>query len=258
MGQPLGQHFLKNLKAVEAALAALNLQKGDFVVEIGPGKGVLTQPLADKIKDLSGKLIAIEKDLALVDNLLKSRSGAEIIEGDALKILENPKFLAKLPKNWKIIGNIPYYITGHLLRILGEIDNPPQMAVLMVQKEVAERVTARPPKMNLLAAATQIWADISIIFRLKPGDFDPPPEVESAIIELATKYEYAKEELNNYYKLIHAAFKQPRKTLLNNLAERYGLEKAAILPILEKVGFGEKTRAQELSVEQLLQLSNNF
>lgn len=268
MSQPLGQHFLVNKKAIDVTIAELNLQKSDFVVEIGPGKGVLTLPLAQKLQDLSGKLTAIEKDLALVDNLLKTldqqRLPIQVISGDALKILENRGFLEKLPQNWKLAGNIPYYITGHLLRTLGEMENKPEIAVLMVQKEVAERVTAGPPRMNMLAAATQIWADISVVLHLKPKDFNPPPEVDSAVIKLKTKDKISKdeEELEKYYKFIHAAFKQPRKTLLNNLWENQEPEKQKtkekILTILKEGGYNEKTRSQELKIEELLTLSREF
>lgn len=284
MRQRLGQHFLINKTAIGKAIAELDLRNGDVVVEIGPGKGVLTFPLAQKLQDLSGKLIAIEKDPALVDKLLRTtdrqRLPIQILSGDALKILATRDWPLATRRGWKLIGNIPYYITGHLLRILGEMENQPgsenstgsdgrevefllpgkpQIAVLMVQKEVSERITAKPPKMNLLAAATQVWADISVIFRLKPKDFDPPPEVDSAIIKLATKYEknyeYTKGELNSYYRFIHAAFKQPRKTLLNNVVEGYGLKKDTVLPILQKAGFNEKTRGQELGVSQLMELA---
>jgi 16S rRNA (adenine1518-N6/adenine1519-N6)-dimethyltransferase len=293
--QPLGQHFLINKKAIDIAIAELNLQKNDFVIEIGPGKGVLTLPLAKKLQDLSGKLVAIEKDPALVDTV-RSRARAysaspedrgaatsngvdkllktldrqplpiQVISGDALKIL--PQLTNKLEtRSYKLVGNIPYYITGHLLRIIGELNKKPRITVLMVQKEVAERITAKPPHMNLLAAATQIWADISMILRLKPKDFDPPPKVESAVIKLETKKQRTGEgELIGYYKFIKAAFKQPRKTLLNNLWENQGENqelkkqktKEKILTILKEGGYNEKTRSQELKIEELLTLSREF
>ena len=132
----------------------------------------------------------------------------------------------------------------------------------MVQREVAERVAAAPPHMNLLAAATQIWADASLLFSLPASDFDPPPKVESGVIELKVKSGKLKvPELANYYKFIHEAFKQPRKTLLNNLIGYSGQftgDRERLLLTLEKFGYTEKTRAQELSVEQLIALSRIF
>ncbi|GEM_PF-253735 len=304
--QRLGQHFLKNESAIGNIIAALSLQTGDKVVEIGPGKGALTLPLLQKIKDLSGRLIAIEKDRALipalykaVDKLGKSSTNNEfvtnkrifrIMEGDALEVLPSLRAClsgrqGQAPRNdekdWKLVGNIPYYITGHLLRIIGELPHKPSITVLMIQKEVAERVTAKPPKMNLLAAATQIWADISIVQTLKPSDFEPAPEVESAIVKVVPRQaqelkplsaELSRSNtLNNYYKFIKIAFKQPRKTLLNNLATSEEKKKSEIasedlamtkkedtLSVLRQNGYDEKTRAQDLSVEELLKLSQVF
>lgn len=279
--QRLGQHFLINKSAVNNTIATLDLQSGDKLIEIGPGTGKLTLPLVEKIKELSGNLRVIEKDSKLipplsraVDNLFKTRNESakvfKIVAGDALKKL--PELIkAKYPESiWKLVGNIPYYITGHLLRIIGGLSNKPKIAVLMVQKEVAERLAASPseteltaknPKggMSLLAAATGIWADITIIQTLKPEDFDPPPEVESAIICLKTKDTGLKaEELEGYYKFIKIIFKQPRKTLLNNLSGGYNSDKAEILSVLRQFDYDEKTRAQNLPISEIIKLSNSF
>ena len=302
MRQRLGQHYLRNKSAIGKTIAALELETGDKVVEIGPGKGALTLPLLEKIKEIKGRLTAIEKDGALipeleraVDKLLSKKlevrslkfevkenhnhlANFEVEIGDALKIL--PTYNLKLKTNdWKLVGNIPYYITGHLFRVIGELPHKPSITVLMIQKEVAERVTAKPPKMNLLAAATQIWADISIIMTLKPADFEPEPEVYSAVIKLKVKsFKLEVKELENYYKFIKIAFKQPRKTLLNNLATSDSplatsedekkvkiasddlamTEKKEILSVLRQNGYDEKTRAQDLSIEELLKLSELF
>ncbi len=292
MHQRLGQHFLINKSAIAETIAALTLEENDLVVEIGPGHGALTLPLAQKCVGFNCKIMAIEKDAALVDNLSETMrkygNMVQIIAGDALE--ELPK-LAKREslgdedgKGWKLVGNIPYYITGKLLRIIGELENKPHITVLMVQKEVAERITATPKGgmnpvrssppigpsgalragatsngMNLLAAATQFWSDISIIKRLKPSDFDPPPEVDSAIIKLKIKDQRSKRrEAEGYYKLIKIAFKQPRKTLLNNLVDGLDDKKEVILQKIADLGFNEKTRGQELSVEQLLVLARSF
>jgi 16S rRNA (adenine1518-N6/adenine1519-N6)-dimethyltransferase len=130
----------------------------------------------------------------------------------------------------------------------------------MIQKEVAERVAARPGKMNLLAAATQVWADVEILFTLPATDFEPAPEVNSGVVRLKVKGERLKvTELIKYYEFIHKAFKQPRKTLLNNLVETQEHKniktKEQMLLELKKFGFNEKTRAQELGINQLIELS---
>ncbi len=291
--QPLGQHFLKNKSAITKIVAALELKKGDSVIEVGPGKGALTIPLAKECLKLGCKIVAIEKDAKLAFSVQGLGFSGEILKvrvGDALTELprlvgqmaerQDPAALRPLDGSremataYKVVGNIPYYITGHLLRIIGELPVKPTLTILMVQKEVAERVSAGPGKMNLLAAATQIWADISVLFTLQPTDFNPPPEVESAVIKLRTaNSEQRTVDAGKYYKFIHAAFKQPRKTLLNNLTEQatsesrianreqprdIGKQNSAkrqkILTLLIKFGFDEKTRTQELSVEQMLEL----
>src|SRR3989344_5282020 len=144
MYQKLGQHFLKNRSAITKIVSALELHGGDFVIEIGPGTGALTIPLAKKCAELNCQLVAIEKDPLLARELSRKMSAT------------------------RGVGTI------------GELEHKPALTVLMIQKEVAERLTAKPGKMNLLAAATQIWAEIKIIAKLKPNDFSPPPKVESA------------------------------------------------------------------------------
>lgn len=256
MSRFLGQHFLKNKTVIKKIIGALDLQRGDVVIEIGPGRGALTIPLVEQCHEVGCSLIAIEKDPELGASLGKIigdrlKNIVKISTGDALKLL--PSITHNLvPTAYKIVGNIPYYITGILLRVISELNPRPIKTVLMVQKEVAERVAAKPPTMNLLSAATQIWANASIIARLKPNDFDPPPKVSSAVIVLTTRpSSLTMHDMQNYYNFIHRAFKQPRKTLLNNLTNN----KEDVLMRLKQLGYTEKTRAQELSIEQLLQLA---
>lgn len=258
MGEKLGQHFLKNKSVIPKIIATLGLHPGDTLIEIGPGEGALTLPLAETCQKIGCKLVAIEKDHELVNKLedLKINS-LEIVEGDALEVL--PK-LTERSGNFKIVGNIPYYITGHLLRIISELDNKPKVSVLMIQQEVAERVSAQPPKMNLLAAATQIWAESEVIARLKPRDFDPPPKVDSAIIKLTTKQLTitGKNLMAGYYRLIKVIFKQPRKTTLNNLADGLQIPKSDALKLLTGVNLTGRERPQNLSLDQLLKLSTKI
>ena len=141
------------------------------------------------------------------------------------------------------------------MRILGELENRPKLIVLTIQKEVAERICTSPPKMNLLAAAVQIWAKPEIIGNLKPKDFNPPPEVSSAIIKLTPDPKLTPKELEKYYKLIKISFKQPRKTLLNNLSTPAHQTKEEILEILRKIGLKGDERPQNLSLNQLVELS---
>ena len=180
----------------------------------------------------------------------------EVIQGDALEKL---KFVTSNLKNYKITGNIPYYITGKLLRIISELENKPKLTVLTIQKEVAERITAQPPHMNLLAAAVQYWAQPKIIFTLKPTNFSPPPKVESAVIKLENKEQKPEiENSDNFYKFIHIIFKQPRKTLVNNLRSGTKLPLKNIENMLKNLKIDEKARPQDLSLEQIKKIASLF
>jgi len=274
----LGQHFLINKKKIKKIIEALELKKGDTIIEIGPGHGELTEKL--KVKSLKLKVIAIEKDKKLagaIRNLIeiqKLRNYVEIIEGDALKILLKLTKSYKLKtKSYKIVGNIPYYITGRLLRILSELENKPSLIVLTVQKEVAERLIAQPPKMNLLAASVQFWAKPEIIGYISKKDFRPAPKVDSAIIKLEADRCGSMRKLEadrcglkqNYYRLIKILFKQPRKTILNNILEA---EKRGFMRIIEadkrgfltkklhKIVINPQDRPQNLTIKQIIKLSS--
>lgn len=256
MSEYLGQHFLKNKAAIKKIIAALNLRGGETVIEIGPGKGALTFPVFHECNRVGAKFLAIEKDRGLALEIFQSEEKIKIELGDALEIL--PAIVKNL-RNYKIVGNIPYYITGKLLRTISELENKPELTVLMIQKEVAERVSASQGNTNLLAAAVQIWAKPEILFTLPPEDFDPPPKVHSAIIKLKVKSEKLKEEdLNKYYKLIHVIFKQPRKTLYNNLRDGLDLTSEDIKIALDNLKISLKSRPQDLSVEQIMSLSEKL
>ena len=260
MSQYLGQHFLKNKSAIKKIIASLDLHSGETIIEIGPGKGALTFPLLHECNRIGAKFIAIEKDRELALKLFKSDSELKIELGDALEIL--PKIITdyKLPiTGYKIVGNIPYYITGKLLRTISELEHKPELTVLMIQKEVAERACAKQGEMNLLAAATQIWAEPEILFTLSPEDFDPPPKVRSAVIRLELRSRNLELGIiKNYYNLIHVIFKQPRKTLYNNLRDGLELPAENIKKALDDMKIDLKSRPQNLSIEQILDLSEKF
>jgi len=256
MPQYLGQHFLKNTDAIKKIIAALDIQNEEIIIEIGPGKGALTFPLAEECIQKKCKLIAIEKDSELFSNLkekYKANESISIIEGDVLKELVK---ITDQFKNYKLVGNIPYYITGKILRTISELKNKPDISVLMVQKEVAERISGQPPHNNLLAAATSVWANTEIILNLKASEFDPPPEVDSAVIQLApNKKILSEKELVGFYKLIHVIFKQPRKTLLNNLKNGLQITRAEAEILLDSINLPLNSRPQDVSTEQILKLN---
>ena len=246
----LGQNFLINKSAIKKIVDALEISDSDVIIEIGAGTGNLTQEILKRSK----KVIAIEKDKSLISLLRlkfqKDSHSLQIIEGDVREIL--PTLASKL-KKFKVVGNIPYYLTGRLLRIFQELTNAPQLIVLTLQKEVAERLGAQPPRMNQLAVIVQLWAKPKIILQLKPKDFFPPPKVRSTVVQLKVKS--SAERYNKEKELIPfivCGFQQPRKTLLNNLSREYSKEK--IKKVFERLNLTEKTRPAELSVEMWITL----
>lgn len=264
----LGQHFLVNKAALEKIAGALDLKPGETVIEIGAGHGELTERLAKA----GARIIAIEKDKELakylankflnpksefLNNLKNQNPEIRIIEGDALKILPQLTQLTELTdRGYKLAGNIPYYITGRLLRIVSELDNKPALAVLTLQKEVAERICAKPPKMNLLAASVQFWAEPRIIGLIPKNDFRPAPKVDSAILKLTVNRQPSAVSQKAYYSFIKILFKQPRKTVYNNLRAGFPAEK--IRKITARGALNMKLRPQNLSLEEIAALAGQF
>ena len=277
-----------NKDKIKKIVEALDLKEGDTVIEIGPGHGELTLLLARNFQfPISNfRIITIEKDKKLVQILQKkfaSDKNIRIIEGDALKILPKLTKSYKLKaKSYKIVGNIPYYITGYLLRVLAELERKPSLIVLTIQKEVAQRIIALrqaqgKPRMNLLAASVQFWAEPEIIDYVSRKDFQPAPEVDSAVIKMVVRpalpyrevpvLKTSKNYSKNYYRLIKILFKQPRKTILNNILEA---DKRGSMRIIEadkrgflskklhKIGVSPSDRPENLSIKQIRELSTLF
>jgi 16S rRNA (adenine1518-N6/adenine1519-N6)-dimethyltransferase len=254
MNKRLGQHFLNNPAAAEKLAGSLDLQAGDTVIEIGPGNGALTRHIAKRLAR-GARLVAIEKDPALAETISRAFPEAAVIAGDALETLPRAVRDARgVP--YKLCGNIPYYITGHLFRVISDLEFKPARAAFMVQEEVAERITAAPPRMNRLAASIQVWAEPKIIMRLKPSDFTPPPAVRSAIIALEVKHDaVAGPELQAYYAAVQALFRQPRKTILNNLKDAFEAPKEEIAAHLTSLGIPKTARPGVLSVNNINAIS---
>ena len=256
MGQRLGQHFLKNDSILKKIVAELDLGKNETVVEIGPGHGELSRFIVDELRALGGKLIAVEKDERLAELIRKKylNNNVEVVAGDVLKSLDSITQNFK-NRSYKIVGNIPYYITGHLLRIIGELKNKPGACVFLTQEEVAERIVSLPPKMNRLAAAIQFWAEPKIVASVSRENFSPKPKVDSAVIKLETLTQESDSVGDErYYGLIRALFKQPRKTVLNNLVEA-GWQKAETAKNLDKIGINPTWRPQNLSIEVIKKIA---
>ena len=261
MGRHLGQHWLKNDSVVAKIIDGLEIGPGQTIIEIGPGRGALTKELARVCQEQGADLIAIEKDPSLFRYLFQAKfPGKEklrLVGGDVLDELE--EVVGLVDGGYKIVGNLPYYITGKILRKISELKNKPSRSILMMQKEVGLRLSAEKSKMNLLAAAVQVWADPGVICSVLAEDFVPPPKVDSVVIRLETKKDLMPEdELEKYYQLIRAAFSQPRKVIANNLSNKLEIDKKIVLEKLAKIGAGPKSRAQEFSVDQLAELANEM
>src|SRR3989344_1984409 len=186
----LGQNWLINPRILDKITVAANISKKDLVIEIGPGTGNLTEKLAQK----AGLVVAIEKDRRLIDILkgkFKNQANIKIIESDILTLgietlNENGKFRIE-DYHYKVVANIPYYITSRFLRKIFEEWPKPELIVLTIQKEVARRIMAKPPHMNLLALSVQYYSEPEIINYVSKGNFRPIPKVDSAIIRLIPK-----------------------------------------------------------------------
>ncbi len=255
----LGQHFLMDKNALKKIALLLDLKEGDTVIEIGPGHGELTEEI--RKQKLENRIIAIERDEYLASALREKFSADEkikIITGDALKLL--PSIIQSSEsdvREYKLAGNIPYYITGKLLRTISELSEKPTICVFTIQKEVAERLAAKPPRMNRLAASVQFWANPEIAMVIPRTSFQPIPEVDSATIALKV---VARGEIKTdaYYKAVRAIFAQPRKTILNNLSDGMSISKKETAEKLGGVSIETNLRPQNLSIEDIIKIAEAF
>lgn len=255
----MGQHFLADEKILQQIVEHAGLSKDDAVLEVGPGLGALTLLLSER----AGRVVAVEKDPALATWLeaelkKQGRGNAAIVPGDILKLPAN--FFTDLGI-YRVAANIPYYLTARLIRKLLVEVAPPVDLILMVQKEVAERITARAPRMNLLALSVQIYGKPEILFSVPKGAFLPPPEVESAVIKISdiSKHIFSSpEEEKVFFKIARSAFQGKRKVLINSLAHGLGREKQAIAELLRSAGIALAARPSELSREEWITLTRCF
>lgn len=269
MPTKLGQNFLKDKSVVDKIIQAAALTASDFVVEIGPGEGVLTEELAKH----AGKVLAIEIDKNLLPALKnkfsaqggsasggKNAKNVSIINEDILKI-DFKKIVTDyelLVTGYKLIANIPYYITSPIIRLFLEAENQPQEMILMVQKEVAERIVAGPGQMSILAVSVQYYAQAELLFPVSKIAFDPVPEVDSAVIKILPRKKYHSDDDRKFFRIVRAGFSAKRKTLVNNLANALHSDKNIVAEKIKALGLGPNVRAQELSVEDWKKLATQL
>lgn len=243
----LGQHWLHDNASLEAMCDAADIAAGDVVLEIGPGTGTLTERLLAR----GAEVIALEYDTSLTEGLAQKfghlpASRFFIQEGD-IRTYD----LNNLPDNYKIVANIPYYLSANLLRILTESKHKPSVAALLVQKEVAERVAAKPGSMSFISVAVQFYYDAKLGAEVPARLFTPPPKVDSKILVLnkrATPLFSLDEKM--FFRIIKAGFSNRRKTLLNSLSAGLRVGKAEIKDYLKVAGINPQSRPQELSLDE--------
>lgn len=249
----LGQHWLHDEASLDAMLAAASIGVNDTVLEIGPGPGALTAKLVQRAK----QVIAVEFDEALARELPARvpAGNLQVVQQDILQF-----DLTQLPPGYKVAANIPYYLTSNLLRVLCESTNPFSQAAMLIQKEVAERVCARPGGMSLLAVSVQFYCEVSL-GRVVPAQlFMPPPKVDSQILKLTYRPQplFDNVDAKQFFRMVKAGFSQRRKTLLNSLGAGLQLSRGETATLLERAGINANTRAQNLSLQDWYAIYQNL
>ena len=253
----LGQHFLNSDYVPKKMCDAANLQAGDIVLEVGPGTGILTQEILSR----GAKVVAIEADVRAIASLEKSlpdaiaRDQLTIYHHDA-RTLDPSQF--NLKKNgYKVVSNIPYYLSGHLFRSLLDTDCQPTDLVFLIQKEVAERI-ARDSKESLLSLSIKVFGDPSYICTVKRGHFTPPPKIDSAIVSVnnISQENFNGVSADNFFTALHLGFAQKRKQLLGNLSKDFGRD--LLETIFTELSLQLDVRAEDVSLEKWLALSKKL
>jgi 16S rRNA (adenine1518-N6/adenine1519-N6)-dimethyltransferase len=245
----LGQHFLNNPHYLERLADAAAVSAGDTVLEIGPGEGTLTAVLLAR----GARVVAVEKDTRLIP-ILKEKFKSEKFVLYEEDILDTNISKLKLPKQYRVVANIPYYITGALLKKFLSAKRQPSTLVFLVQKEVAERI-ARSKKESILSLSIKAYGKPRYIKTVPRGAFSPPPAVDSAILLVENisrnNFKNAKHE-KRFFELVKAGFAHKRKLLVRNLEPLLGKQHSHIL---QNVGMSENTRAEDVPLEKWLELS---
>lgn len=241
----LGQHWLHDADSLDAMCTAADVRASDTILEIGPGLGTLTEFLVQK----ASQVVAVEFDEKLAKDL-PSRvpvNNLRVVSQDILSF-----DFTSMPVDFKVVANIPYYLTSNLIRVISETSNQPAVAVILVQKEVAERVAAAPGDMSLLSVTAQYYWDVRLAEEVPAELFTPPPKVDSQILVLQRRAQPLFDDVDTkpFFRLMKAGFAQRRKTLLNSLSAGMHLDKPTVTNMCESVDIDPRRRAQTLSLEE--------
>ena len=260
----LGQHFLVDNEVLEAIIAAAGLVATDTVIEVGPGLGVLTAELAGQ----AGWVITIELDNQLAAALRKTLSpfdnvvilNEDILGTDPKTLLQEqaPSFPPEL-NSYKVVANLPYYITSPVLRHFLEASVKPEVMIVMVQKEVAEAIVAGPGQRSVLSISVQFYGKPSIVRYVPAGSFYPAPEVDSAILKIDVfPQPPVQVDEEGFFKLVRAGFTASRKQAVNSLSQGLGLPKEKVLALLEGAEIMPQRRAETFTLEEWARLWQVF
>jgi len=260
----LGQHFLTDEAVLERILSAAELSPGDIVVEIGPGLGVLTEALARQ----GARVMAVELDAKLVALLKERLAGfpdVRIVHADILNVTPRQLLQDNLPasdlgRGYKVVANLPYYITSPVLSHFLEAEPRPSRMVIMVQKEVGEAIAAAPGRMRLLSVKAQFYSKPAIVSYVPAASFHPPPKVDSLILRLDvySKPPIGVSDVASFFAIVMHGFSAPRKQLRNSLAHSLEMSAAQVTSLLETAGIEGKRRAETLSLEEWRELWKVF
>jgi 16S rRNA (adenine1518-N6/adenine1519-N6)-dimethyltransferase len=245
----LGQHFLHDRKIVQRIVRESGVGPDDTVLEIGPGLGILTRELAGAVRSV----VAIERDNRLATALENAIPNVTIVEADALAVYFDD-VMGTLP--YHVVANLPYSVGTAIIQRMQEARNPPRTLTLMLQREVAERIVAAPPDMNLLATGVQFHGAPKLLFRIGKGAFVPPPNVQSAVIRIVTHdtLPVSPEHRDTLFRIIRAGFSQPRKQLINNIGNGLGFPRDTVLDALHKADIAATVRPERLDVQDWVNL----
>lgn len=241
----LGQHWLTDFESLSAMCDAVSVQDGDTILEIGPGLGTLTELLVER----ADKVVAVEFDEKLARELpgRVPESNLEVVTQDILSF-----DLTRMPAGYKLVANIPYYLTSNLIRVISESSNPPAAAAILVQKEVAQRVAAKPGDMSLLSVTAQYYWETSVGMLVPARLFTPPPKVDSQILILKRRDTplFPDTDAKQFFRLVKAGFSNRRKTLLNSLSGGLQLDKPIVAELITTANLRPTSRPQELSLPE--------
>lgn len=246
----LGQHWLKDRDILAAIADAAEIQPSDTVLEIGPGQGTLTSELLRR----ADKAVAVELDQDLARKLPGQFPGKDlkVVNQDILSF-----DLSSLPKGYVVVANVPYYITAKIVQLLLNASNKPRRIVLLIQKEVAERLAAKPGDMSILAVSAQVYADVHLDIEVPSEYFTPPPKVDSQVVvlDLRDKSLLGNIDEHTFFRVVRAGFSAKRKKLRSSMAGGLGIDKDKAALLLSSAGIDPDDRAEDLSIGDWLELA---